>query len=94
MGIIGNEKADFAAKFASYAPIITNNILEKNDIRHRIRNHVRDIFKQKPLTQTIQNYHPIYPTDIGNKKIKIFSRLRLGHFLGMAPAKTNVYTLH
>ena len=89
LSIIDNEKADIAAKFPSYANIITNITLEKNDIRQHIRNQVKNKFKQKPLT----HYHysiinpqkciPIYPIDIGKEKIEIFSRLRewLGPFL-------------
>lgn len=85
VGIVGNEKADIAAKYASYAPIITDCTLEKSDIHHHIVNQVRNKFNQKTLSHhhysniNPHRNHPVYPVHIGKDKIRTFSRLRLGH---------------
>ena len=85
--IKGNEFADQAANFANTAPLITENILEKTDLR----NHILEKIKLNELRCWYQyNHHyytninqygiPIhYPTDCPKKAIKYYSRLRLGH---------------
>lgn len=85
IGIFGNEKADIAAKYASYAPVLLDPTLEKIDIRR----HIANFIKIKVRDNQIHHHHyyninplfasPIYPTTIDKSKIRIFSRLRLGH---------------
>lgn len=85
IGIAGNEKADIAAKYASRAPITMDETMEKIDIRRHIKSYVKLKLKEKQVNHfhysniNIQNNPPRYPTDIDKEKIKIFSRLRLGH---------------
>ena len=85
IGIEGNEKADISAKYASYAPIILDNTLEKTDIRRYIANFIKSKLHLKeiihPHYSNINPHHinPIYPTSVSKQQIRTFSRLRLGH---------------
>ena len=85
--IPGNNYADESAKFACKAPMITDTVIEKVDLKNHITTCQKN-FK----TEKWHNYqHPyfkfinpkaeknIYPIHCHKKKIKIFSRLRLGH---------------
>ncbi|XP_075163104.1 uncharacterized protein LOC142235729 [Haematobia irritans] len=87
VGISGNEHADKAAKFACTAPIIADSLIEKNDLKNHIIIELNEIklrnqhnFHHRHYSATNPEYIiPCYPTNIDKKKIRIFSRLRMGH---------------
>ncbi|XP_075157738.1 uncharacterized protein LOC142231003 [Haematobia irritans] len=85
--IPGNVYADSAAKEACLAPLTTNPLLERLDLKNCLISKLKD---QQNITRT--NYKhthyslinpnyvtPLYPTNIEKHKIRIFSRLRMGH---------------
>ena len=87
ISISGNEAADAAAKLACKSAIISEPIFEKIDIKKHIFNIQNSLHhKNKEHLHSLHynsinpKYTPaIYPCDIEKFKIKIFSRLRLGH---------------
>ncbi|KAI8116077.1 hypothetical protein CVS40_11770 [Lucilia cuprina] len=82
---LANENADLAAKYASSAPVIMDAITEKIDIRRYIANHVKNKQQETRLQHShysnvnLNNKPPKYPISMERDKIRVFSRLRLGH---------------
>ena len=86
-GIIGNDTADEAAKFANSAPIITDPTWEKVDMKSYIKHSLINERNTKWSNYCHHHYKhinscltpTIYPTECDKPKIKVYSRLRLGH---------------
>ena len=87
VGIYGNEAADHTAKYACLAPTILEPSKERCDMTRFIKHCLNQDKEIKWLQYRHHHYTdinthwkaPIYPTGTSKYKIRVFSRLRLGH---------------
>ncbi|KAL9873520.1 uncharacterized protein ACN427_013880 [Glossina fuscipes fuscipes] len=87
IGLLGNEQADRAAKYAASAPLIMDDVMEKLDLQRYIGRKVKEEIAEGNLQYHHQHYScinpqltpPLYPTNVEKTKIQTFSRIRLGH---------------
>ncbi|KAL9874752.1 uncharacterized protein ACN427_013144 isoform 1-T3 [Glossina fuscipes fuscipes] len=87
IGLLGNEQADRAAKYAASAPLIIDDVMEKLGLQKYIGRKVKEKIAEGNLQYYHQHYFsinpqltpPLYPTNVEKTKIQTYSRIRLGH---------------
>ncbi|XP_073824867.1 allatostatin double C isoform X2 [Musca autumnalis] len=87
VGLTGNVYADSAAKYACSAPLVTDTLIEKVDLKKVIKSEIKAYVSNKYKDFTHPHYNiinpenlfPIYSSKLEKRKIRIFSRLRMGH---------------